>query len=192
MAVTAYKNPGTLASVDNEKTKATTWTDVGNAGASDNAYATNTETITSHATYWIRATAFGFTDSDIPVGSTIGDIELVIERKADYDDATGYVYDDDVFLRKTAGQVGTDHATATHWPTSDGEATYTFTAADHGLTQTDVVSSGFGCDISAWLDYGTPPGITAFVDCIKIRVNYTAPPSGKPTHAEYYRRRRAA
>ena len=173
MAVTSYKNPGTLTSVDNSKANATTWVDPTNAAASDDAYATASTSDKDRPTYWLRCASFGFTSSDIPAGSTIGDIEVVIERNANHS-GLDFVYDDDLFLRKTSGQVGTDHASSNLWPLSDAEATYTFTLADHGLTQADVVSTDFGCDFGAWLDHDAAELLIASVDCVKVRVNYTA------------------
>ncbi len=178
MAVTAYKNPGTLASVNNSKPTAQTWLGPENAGASDDSYAQVSLIDKDRPTYWLRGTNFGFTAGDIPAGATIDIIELVVERKMSRTGEEDQVWDDDVFLRKTSGQVGTDHASGNLWPEADAEATYTFTFADHGLAQTDIVSADFGCDFGAWLDFSY--GVVAYVDCVKVRVNYTAPSGRQP------------
>ncbi|MBM3473269.1 MAG: hypothetical protein FJX75_08390 [Armatimonadetes bacterium] len=183
MAVTAYKTPGALASVSRGVANETPWSDPSNAAASDNAYATASTSDKDLYTHWLRCTSFGFTASDIPSGSTIDGIEVVIERKASHT-TPKFARDDALYLRKTSGQVGDNKASVSSWPTSDAEATYggasdTWSA---GLGQTDIVSADFGVDLSAYLDWdmSTPDTLTASVDCVKVRVYYTVP-SGQPT-----------
>lgn len=180
MAVTADKLPGTLASVDDPAvTGDVAWTNPTNAGSSNNTYATVAVTKDT-TTQFLQATNFGIAAGDIPAGSTIDNIEIVVERKYGYS-GTGVgetCRDNKVYLRKTAGQVGPNMASGSTWPTSDTDTTYTWTAAQHTLTYSDIVGNAdFGVDFEAYLDR-TDETVTAYVDRIKVRVYYTLPPPG--------------
>ncbi len=168
MAVTGWKTPGTAASVDRDSKSE--WNLPNNAKVSDDVDTGNAVVKTDYSD-WLRVTNFGFTTSDIPSGAIIDGIEVKIEHAAN---TINLINDSAVYLRKTSGQVGSNKASATFWPTSDAEATYggaadTWTA---GLVDTDVVSTDFGVDLSAWNDsaVGTEG---ATVDCISVRVYYT-------------------
>jgi len=169
VAVTSYKTPGTVVSASRD---ALEWFDVNYAKASDNYHAYSS---IGKQTYsdWLRCTNFGFSTSDIPSGSTIDGIEVKIERKAD---TANVIKDSALYLRKTSGQVGDNKASATYWPTYDAEVTYgSYTDKwNAGLVDTDIVSTDFGIDLSA---YNNNPDSfeVARVDCVSIRVYYTVP-----------------
>jgi hypothetical protein len=166
MAVTSYKNPGTAASVDRDGK--TAWTNPTNALTDNASYAT----FTAKSTYsdWLRLTNYGFTNVDIPDGSTIDGIELSVQR---YNGGAATSCEDSAFyLRKTAGQVGSNYATATEWQrTTEQTVVYGGATDKWGTTwtQAEILSSDFGLDLSA---YTTSTG-WAYVDVIQIRVYYT-------------------
>ena len=171
MSVTAYKTPGTCASVPNA---GTAWSNPNNAKTSDDAYAScplpklgNKEAISD----WLRATNFGFDGvGGVPAGATINGFDVKIEHKAS---AVSVITDFYLFLRKTSGQVGSSKASASYWPTSDAEVTYTWAAGEFGgLTAAEIRDSGFGVDLAA-LNGDSINTQTAYVDCISIRVYYT-------------------
>ena len=166
MAVTDYKTPATCASVDlgNED-----WADFNNAKVSDNAYASSALPKLGGMSDWLRATNFDF--SVISSGATIDGIEVKIEHKAGL---ASSVYDLNLYLRKTSGQVGSNKASASYWPTSDAEATYGGATDKWGTTwlDTDIKSSNFGMDIEA-VNGNADNAVTAYVDCISIRIYYT-------------------
>jgi hypothetical protein len=168
MAVTGWKSPQTAAGVDRDG-KAN-WSNVDNAKVDDNNYAEN---ILFKSDYgdWLRLTNFGFTGSDIPSGATINGIEVQYKRSSDW---ASVVNDSVVKLRKTAGQVGDNKASAVYWATSKetvtkGGATDTWNA---GLVDSDIISSNFGIDLSPMNNDGT--GYRARVYYCQIRIYYTA------------------
>jgi len=141
----------------------TSWSNVSNAGASDNSYAT-ANTSTSVQTHYLKATNFGFS---IPAGAAIQGIVVEIEHK---ESAALVARDNRVRIVK-GGTIGsTDKASATEWPTTDAYATYGSDIDLWGETWTvsDINSSGFGVAVSA-LGLG---GGTASVDHIRITVYY--------------------
>lgn len=173
MSVTGWKTPNTTVSVDRDGKEF--WANPDNAQASDDTWAICALDKEDYGD-WLRCTNFGFSAGDIPAGSTIDGIEVKIERQAQF---SGEVTDNALYLRKTAGQVGDNKASAVTWGTSDAEAihgnpTDTWNAS---LVDTDVVSSDFGIDLSA---YSTNIIVTneARVDCVWIRVYYTETAAG--------------
>jgi len=84
------------------------------------------------------------------------------------------ITDSALYLRKTSGQIGDNKASGGYWPTSDAYATYGGAADtwNAGLVDTDIKSTDFGIDLSA---YDGQETITAYVDHIQIRIYYTAP-----------------
>jgi hypothetical protein len=170
MSVTDWKTPGTCASVDRDGKPE--WSNPDNAKTSNDSYATALPPKNDY-TDWLRVTNFGFSTADIPSGATINGIEAKIERKYTASESLT-VYDSAVYLRKTSGQVGDNKGSGVLWTTSDVEAVYGGAADtwNAGLIDTDIKSSNFGLDFSAYFfGIGTP---TAYVDCISIRVYYTA------------------
>lgn len=140
------------------------WSNVSNAGASDNSYATASLTLNS-PTHYLKATNFGFS---IPGGSVIEGILVEIEHK---ESASTVAKDNRVRIVK-GGTIGsTDKANAAEWPTSD---TYQEYGAFNDLwgetwSATDINDSGFGVVLSA-IGLGTG---TASVDHIRITVYYS-------------------
>jgi len=168
MEVTAYKTPGTCANVDRGQAA---WANPDNAKTSNDAYASS-EMGKSGQSNWLRVTNFDFTTTDIPAGATIDGFDVKIERKASPGNA---IFDLGLYLRKTAGQQGSNKASAVKWGTSDAEITYNWTSGQFGtLIDSDIQDSGFGADLAV---ENYPDGIsTAYVDVISIRVYYTIPP----------------
>ena len=166
MSVTDYKFAGTAATVDRSGGPA--WSNQDYAKADDTSYATCFVSGFANSD-WLRLTNFGFTSSDIPSGATIDGIEFVISRTATF------ITDLAIYMRDSTGQVGSDQASATGWPTSIGEATYGASDEMLGTTldQADIVASTFGIDISAHNSFYLF-STTAYVDYIKIRIYYTA------------------
>lgn len=166
-AVTDYKFSGTAANVDRDAMSS--W------DTPDNAKAADTTVVTSYTanTYsdWLRLTNFGFTAADIPAGATIDGIEAY--ALVSYGSAGGAGTDSAVYLRKTAGQVGSNKANSVSWTTSLASQVYGSTTDKWGTTwsQADIVSSDFGIDYSA---LGTHVTNASGIDYIKIRVYYTA------------------
>lgn len=172
MAVTDWKVTGTGASVDRDGEPS--WVNPTNAQASDNSYAVCTVE-KQHYSDWLRCTNFGFSTDDIPSGSDIDGIEVKVEHKG----AAGVLNDSALYLRRTSGQIGDNHASAVHWDESDEEVTYGSSddTWEAGLADTDVVSSDFGVDLSAFSDAGVNTWLDASIDCISIRVYYS--PTGE-------------
>lgn len=185
--VTEWKTPGTCANVDRDGKVA--WVNPDNAKASDNDRAICDVAKTTYGD-WLRCTNFGFTTGDIPSGSTIDGIEVKIEHQTE---APSEITDSALYLRKTSGQIGDDKPSAEDWATSDEEITYggatdTWNA---GLVDTDIVSSDFGVDLSAY-NRGISESREARVDCVWVRIHYTAeaPPEGVPQQAMHLMRMR--
>lgn len=168
MAVTGWKEPGTKINVDRDN-KAE-WSTPDNASPSDNQYA---QCAVAKNTYsdWLRATNFGFTNSDIPSGATINGIELIIERHG----TNTNISDSSLRIRKTAGPVGDDYASADTWPTADGEKIYGGAADLWGITwlDSDIKNPDFGFDLSA-ANSARYQAKNAYVDNIKVRIYYTS------------------
>ena len=170
MSVTAYKAPGTAASVDRDSK--TAWTDPDNIKVLDASDAEN-ELGKDDYGDWIRATNFGFTATDIPVGATIDGIEVSIYRYATSADGAT---DSALYMRDSTGQVGDNEASATEWPGSVTEKVYGGSEDMLGTTldQADIVASTFGIDLSVQNSIGVYH--TVQVDFIRIRVYYTHEP----------------
>jgi len=173
MADTGFNSPGTMATVgrlDDEP-----WADPDNAKTSNNTYTTNA-TLKNDLSDYLRATNFTM---GVPAGATIDGIEVEVERKTDVGQ---FPVDDEVFLRKTTtGQVGSNYASATKWPTSDATETYGGAADKWGTTWSaaDVNHADFGLDF-AFLAEGDDA--LGSVDHVQIKVYYTAAgPSGTNT-----------
>lgn len=166
--VTDYKTPGTAATVDRDGERP--WSDVDEA-KTDNDVGAHCPISAGSYSNWLRLTNFGFDAGDIPVGATIEGIEVKIKHKAGSDNR---ISDSALYLRKTSGQVGDNKASAAIWGT--GWVTITYGASDDGwnagLTQADIVNSNFGIDFSGDNNWYT--AIYAYVDCIWIRIHYTA------------------
>lgn len=145
------------------------WTNPGNAAASDNLYATASlgTADTTDTTYYLMATGFGF---NIPNGVTISGVVVEVERRA----SGSGVRDYSVRLVVANTAVGSNNAfTATDWPTTDTYVTYGSATDLWGLTLTpaDINSGGFGVAISA--TNTSTASRTAYIDHIRITIYYT-------------------
>lgn len=175
--VTSYKYPSTAANADRDGKEA--WTNVNDA-KTDNGASADSPKIKSTYSDWLRLTNFGFTSADIPTGSTINGIEMVIEKKTKSDPIISYIEDSALYLRDSGGQVGDNTADlGVKWSTSWDTTTYGGASDMWGttLSQADIIDSTFGCDLSMLSTSGiiTKDGE---VDYVKIRVYYTPPPGG--------------
>jgi YD repeat-containing protein len=181
LSVTAWKSPGSCASVDRDGGKE--WNNPGYAQVSDDNKAHCDLSLFIEPTDWLQCSNFGFTTSDIPTGATIVGIEVQIERRGDPGYSENKIRDDALYLRGSGGQVGDNKAvTGTYWPTSDAYATYggasdTWNA---GLSANDIRDSSFGIDISALRD-SLAILTKALIDHVRIRVFYTTGPAPAPT-----------
>lgn len=177
MSVTAYKFAGTAANVDRDSKVA--WANPDNAKDDDADY---TECILAkNGAYgdWLRLSNFGFTTADIPAGSTINGIELIVGK---YLWAERIGYDNAIYMRKTAGRVGSNYASATAWNVNTAsDVTYGGATNLWGTTwsEGDVKSTDFGVDISPGQgDNNTLPFRILYA---KIRVYYTEGSAPAPT-----------
>ncbi|MBU3957295.1 hypothetical protein KKI19_03430, partial [Patescibacteria group bacterium] len=134
--------------------------------------------------YYNKATNFSF--SGIPSDATIKGIKVEIN---------GYVSNillDDYSVKIVKGGTvtGTDHASATDWPTTDDNTyrTYGGTTDLWGATWavSDIQSTGFGVAISFINNKtGAPATYTGYVDHIRITVTY-APQVSETAYARLY------
>lgn len=169
MADTGWVISGTQQNVD--RSNGTAWTNPTNAETSNNSHALATLAKMFDSSDWLRVTNFDF--SAIPAGATLDGIEVRIERKASFADRIGDV---DVDLVLDGVEKGDDKAAAGYWPTSDtnkdyGGASDTWNSS---LTIANIKDSGFGVQIAA-LNIDETTSRTAYVDCIWIKIYYTAP-----------------
>jgi hypothetical protein len=118
----------------------------------------------------LDTTGFGFS---IPSGAIILGIEVEIERRA----SGGSIDDDDVYLLKAGAVSGSDHASGTDWPTSDGTRSYGDSDDLWGTTWTaaQINASNFGLRIQA--DSDTSSSRTIDIDHIRINVTYSSDPT---------------
>jgi len=167
MPDTGFRSPGTAANAD--RSGGVAWSNPGNIVSSNNVRAI--ADLDEVASDWLRATNFGFT---IPSDATIDGIEIAVERH--HEGGGNPIQDQQCFLRKSTGQVGSDWAaTATNWPTSDGTATYGGATSLFGTTWTpaEINNSAFGLDLSARKNPTSGVAREARVDHIQIKVYYT-------------------
>ena len=163
--ISGWKSPGTVINADRDGKAA--WSYPEGAVSSNNLYAYAKPSESGDYTDWLRCTNFGFTEADIPAGLIITDVEIEIEH---YSNSAAGAKDSSLKLRKTSGQVGSDKASASYWPTSDAYAAYLW-GGSAGLVPSDVVdNSDFGVDLSILTD-----GIDVFgyVDHVRIRIYST-------------------
>jgi hypothetical protein len=173
MAVTGWKTAGTASSQGGNPN----WANTGNTTSSDNAYATCV-LAAFETTDFLQLTNFGFTTGDVPSGSLIVGIEVEVERKA-----SGAGVIDDTIQLYDSGAIGTNKATGTDWPTSDGTASYGG-AADTwaaGLLDTDIRDSGFGVNVSA--ASLSSSARTTSVDFVRLRIYYSVVTTITPNQA---------
>jgi hypothetical protein len=159
---TAESTKSPSAVVDDASIGTVTWTNPGNAKASDNARATAGEGIT----HYLKATGFGF---EVPAEATITAIVVGIEKSVA---GAGSVTDEAVRLVK-GGVIGATDKADTHHPWSEVDQ-YSFYGGDlweGAWAPADVNAAGFGAAFAAHvLNFGS---ISARVDHIKIGIYYT-------------------
>ena len=156
-------SPGTLASDNSYGTVA--WTSPGFATASDNAYASTTNTPT--ATYYLKATNFGFS---IPSGATINGIIADTEVK----NGAGVECVDNRVRIVKGGTIGTtDKSLGGTWGTTDVTRSHGTSTDLWGetWTTTDINASNFGFVIAATFSSAS---CTPFVDLMSVTVHYTS------------------
>lgn len=147
------------------------WSNAGNAVASDNSYATATTVNKSngHNSNTLLATNFGFS---IPSGSTINGVTARVERSAS---GSNKFIDLVISLYVGGSIVGSNKSVGTNWPTSDTNQDYGGASDLWGttLSSSDVNDSNFGLAIS--VTSITTGAQTARVDAVWISIDYTAP-----------------
>lgn len=147
-----------------------TWSNPGNAAASDNSYSTVSGGAGA-VSHYHKSTNFGFTaigDSDL-----LTELKLRIERKKS---SGGNVQDNRVRLIFGGVIQSTEYAVATNYPSSDAYAEYTITT---GLpTVAQLKNSGFGiafsCKDTSGFSFGVDLDHTEAVATYTPVVAYTA------------------
>lgn len=176
MASTSWKEAGAAANADDGG--AVAWTDPANAIADNTDNATAALSPGASQSQVLRLTDFGFTTSDIPLGSVIDGIEVEVRRYVTNQNVGNNARDKDstIILRKTGGTVGTAQAVVgSSWPDSAGVQTYGGASDLWGTTGLtlegdDIRSEDFGIDIGAQRQNGSP--IAAF-QYVRMRVHYS-------------------
>lgn len=151
--------------VDDASIGTITWSNPGNAVASDNAYATAV-LATSDVSHYLKATNFGFS---IPTNDMIVTGILVeIERSGV---GTADVQDSQLKIVKAGNIGGSQMRSSTAWPTTDTIAAYGGNGELWGLlwTPDDINAANFGVALAATDAAGAN---TAQVDQIRITVFY--------------------
>lgn len=140
------------------------WANPGNITASDDVRAVVTVQSSIPSRY-LRSTSHGFA---IPTGATIDGIVAQIERHRE----GGVLTDSAVRLAKGGAPGGTNKASGSTWPTSDGTATYGSATDLWGQTWTpaEINDAGFGLCLSATKTAGA---MEARVDAMRLIVYYT-------------------
>jgi hypothetical protein len=143
------------------------WSNVSNAGSSNDQYATVGLGV-NKTSHYIRGTNYGFT---IPAGANIDGVVVGVERKSSSTPGTH-----DASCRLYTGSfVGSERATATAWPTTDAYEDHGGPTDVWGVALTDAIvnASTFGFGIAV---FGSL--ITASIDHARITVYYTVAPAG--------------
>lgn len=159
------------------------WTSPSSAAASDNVRA-DSGALGTTATYYLKATNFGFS-----ISGTIDGITVAIERQGV--SFSGQKFRDfSLKLVKSGSVTGSDYAaTSTDWPNgTDATATYGGATDLWGTTWTDteINDSGFGVAISGKAFNFGKGVVTGFIDHITITVDYTAGgAAGQPTSKRF-------
>lgn len=165
------QGPNSSSTVVNDASIGTlAWSTITNVTSSDNTYARINTTGNGTANY-IKCTDFGFS---IPAGATIDGITVEVECRR-FSGGSGTVEDDSIRLVKGGTIVGSDLGAGIAWPTAD---TYrTFGGATNlwgeSWTDSDINASDFGVVFNAALVDPASSSVIAFVDHIRITVDYT-------------------
>lgn len=140
MATTGILYPSTV--VNDASIGSQAWTNVGNAGASDNSYATNSLGDAQISNY-VKATNYG---AAVPSDATVNGVILYSERKSD----SGLNLDHSIRLVVANTIVGTNKAASIAWAAVEGTVAHGGAADLHGqvLTPAIVNASTFGWAIA--------------------------------------------
>ncbi len=130
-------------------------------------YTTVSTTSFRSNTNFLAASNFGLA---VPPDSTITGITVRVGRHASDNLNDDYATDNQVKLVSPSLDVSTDHAAASHWPTSDAVATYGGDLWGSEWTSDDVNDP----DFTVWLSANVNFNVTAFVDYISVTVSYVA------------------
>lgn len=173
--VSVTRNPGSCANAAGVGTLAWAPTPTTNVNTSDNVYATITApgAVGTYLTNHLKCIGYGFA---IPAGATINGITVKLERRLSSVTSTSG-RDNDMRLLNAAGTiVGTNHATATAYTTTDvieahGASADTWAA---GLTLADINNANFGAVYSGSITKtSTSTTRQIRVDHMPITVTYT-------------------
>lgn len=165
MASAGPRSGGTFA--DDSAVGTLTWSNPGNAAASDDSRAVVTFGVSTSTSHYLKATNFGFS---IPAGAVIDGVLVEVERSESHNSANAVA--SSVRLYKAGTLTGTAKSSATEWPvTTDAYESFGGAADLWGATlaASDVNNSGFGVGVSAT---GTG-GRDGRIDHIRITVYYT-------------------
>ncbi|MCK5592253.1 MAG: hypothetical protein KAI72_09895, partial [Candidatus Pacebacteria bacterium] len=175
-ATAGPKDPS--AAVDDNTVGTLTWGNVTNVYTSNDADASVdiNDYLVSH---YLKATDFGFTSGDIPTGSIINGITVEVEKGAE---SSNRIKDNAVRIVKGGSIGATDRASADAWGVADAYISYGSSTDLWGesWTAADIISADFGVAVSAW-KYVSQGGATfAYIDHIRITVDYTESSGGAP------------
>lgn len=161
MGVVGPLSPATLS--DDATVGTVAFSNVANAGLSDDIYAT-VILLLSQVSHYLKAQGFGF---QIPPDAIILGIVVEIERSASLGAS---IQDSSVKLVKAGVIGGTEKASVSNWPTSDAYATYGSSSDVWGQawTPVDINLSTFGIAIAVT----ALAGATVSIDHLRITVYY--------------------
>lgn len=180
-AVTAWRSPGSLASIvdGNRSWQPLTAANLAVADGTNIVRATGiNSTAISHV---LRSYNFGFTNSDIPSGATITGVEIELVRRRSFGSGVPFArharlsVDSGIrTVEALADQIGTNNTTDVEWTNSFTTAPYGGATDTWGanLTAELIINPNFG------FDYGLQGGaasMDAAVDQLRMRVHYTIP-----------------
>lgn len=178
MAVTSYNSCGT--NVDDSSVGTMTWVIdefstalTGTESSSDDNVFAGVITASGATSHYLKCTNFSFTSGDVPSGATINGFEIEVRQ---YRQSAPLVISTNVRLVKAGAIVGSDIGVTADWNTSETAVVYGSSSQLGGVswTQSDVVSSNFGCAISIVL--ATAKFFVAWdylIDQVRMRVYYT-------------------
>lgn len=180
LPVTSWFSAGTVA--NDTSTGSLSWDSdtggtalVGNEVASDNDVYAYGRAASLTATNYLKCTNFGITSTDVPVGATINGVEVEVRQFRG--NTTPVVTSTSVNLVKAGSVVGSNFGVTADWAITETVVTYGSSAQLGGVswTQSDVTSSGFGTALSVlWASTRISTSPNAYVDQVRLRVNYTA------------------
>lgn len=153
------------------------WSNTGNALASDDSYASSSLSSNGDFTDYLQITNFGF---NISASNTIVGIEVEIEKFGDK------VKDNQVRIVKGGSISTTDQSDNANWPNTDTNA-YTLYGANNDLwgetwAPSDINATDFGIAISARRVGGGGGAAVPNIDHIRITVYFDIPLPVKLTH----------